>query len=152
MRFDSRKDYDTFQKIKKKHTKSGRNNYFESRFQGCNDQHLGSVHLIKNSLVLEMSKETDSIDKKRPGCVLIKPELTNNFETLWVPISSKIKNRNDSTTVFLEPGVDDVTVPSCILLDIRSYYKCTTLESKVGKISNEKLEEALFKLGNYENI
>lgn len=147
MKFDSRDDYDTFQKIKKNYKKSGRDTYFENKFQGCNDQHLGSVHLIKNSLVLEMSKETDSFDKKRPGCVLIKPELSNNFETLWVPISSKISNRNDSTTVFLEPGVDDVNVPSCILLDFRSYYKCTTLQSKVGKISEKKLEEALNKLG-----
>ncbi|MBE2279070.1 MAG: hypothetical protein IAE91_01655 [Ignavibacteriaceae bacterium] len=98
-----------------------------------------------------MRKESDSLDKKRPGCVLNKPEIVNGFETLWVPFTSKIDGRGALTTVFLEPGVDGVTVPSCILLDFRRYFKCTTLERKTGEISTEKLDEALLKLGNYEN-
>lgn len=141
MRYDNGEMFPILQKI---HHKQKRNrNYLEEKYGHFTDeQQPGSIHLVSNELVFPNAQAgiTD-YEKNRPGAVLVPPSCQTNYETEWIPFTSKISNRNEKEVVFLQKGIDSVDKDSVALLIERRWFKCPTLGPRHGRLPNNKVLE-----------
>jgi hypothetical protein len=132
----NRKRYDPIDKI-----------FTREEIKLMNSQVFGSIHTIDDSKIYGFHKnDFYSRSKIRPGVVSFSPSSETNFETEWIPMSTKIKNRNSEEVVFLEKYIESVMEDSVILLRYRGWYKFRTLSHRKGKLSDAKRNELRIKL------
>lgn len=123
--------------------------YFEEKYNQYTDiQQQGSVHTVDNKKVFG-SNETDDIlieKKYRPGAVYTPPDKATNYETEWIPFSSKLNNRNPDEVVFLEKDSSGMHKDCVALLEERRWFKCFTLGERKSKLPYEKVLEIIKKI------
>ncbi|MCR4418155.1 MAG: hypothetical protein NUV92_10490 [Ignavibacteria bacterium] len=142
-------DDPVFEKIRRKRKEfyTYENIFSREEVELMKSQVFGSIHTIDDSKIRGFhEKDNYSTIKIRPGVVITSPSKETNFETEWVPMSSKIYNRNLREVVFLERYKEDVVQDSVILLRYRGWYKFKTLSKRKGKLSYEKQKELIEKL------
>lgn len=110
-------------------------------------QVFGSIHAIDDSKIYGFHKnDFYGRSKIRPGVVSTSPSSETNFETEWIPMSTKIRNRIPDEVVFVDKYKENVVKDSVILLRYRGWYKFKTLSRRKGKLSASKQEELRNKL------
>ncbi|MGB9665538.1 MAG: hypothetical protein ACPL25_11570 [Ignavibacteria bacterium] len=147
-------DYIFFEKIrrKKKVYKSFERIFTREDKELLESQVFGSIHTIDDSKIFGFHENDNYREIKiRPGVVSISPSAETNFETEWIPMSTKIQNRNPEEIVLLRKYKDNVREDSVILLRYRGWYKFKTLSARKGRLSAEKQEELRKKLNKLKS-
>lgn len=154
-------DYIFFEKIRRRRKKFEddendirRKKFSKQEIKLMDSQVFGSIHTVDNTKLKEFNKiQTGKLDyfvinKIRPGVVITSPSEETNYETEWIPMSSKIYFRNNDTTVLLLRFFEDVRVDSVLLLEYRYWFKFKTLSERKGMLSERKQMELRIKLNN----
>lgn len=142
-------DYFNFEKFRRKRERYNPIDRIFTRdeIELMQSQIFGSIHTIDDSKIYGFRKNDFYGRRKiRPGVVSTSPSSETNFETEWIPMSTKIRNRNPKEVVFLEKYKENVMEDSVILLRYRGWYKFKTLSQRKGKLSSIKQEELRKKL------
>lgn len=160
MYWEKLEDHIFFEKIRRRRKKFEEENerpieiFSPNEIKLMNSQVFGSIHSIENIKLKEFSKSENNkkefyeINKIRPGVVITSPSKETNYETEWIPMSSKIYNRNPKKTVLLLRFFEDVRVDSVLLLEYRYWFKFKSLSERRGKLSPKKQTELKNKLDN----
>lgn len=141
-----------FEKIRRKKLKSFPKFSLEEQ-ELLNSQRFGSIHNVNESKIKIFRSKDPFFQKERPGVVITPPQ-EPSYETEWIPMSSKIYNRDPDKVVFLPKWRERVMVDSVILLDYRRWFKFKTLSHKKGELSEGKkieLQNKLRRLKKLEN-
>lgn len=140
-----------FQKIKKR--PKSRSYDADSMLEYTKEQVFGSGHLIEDKKVqFEPGKRDNFKDGLRPGIVVTPPSQDTNYETEWLPGTSRIENRDQKLTLFSEESDGKTKVTTAFLLQYRSYYKCFTLSARKFKLSADKIMELESKLADLGDL
>lgn len=150
-------DYLLFEKIRRRNrarlTREERI-FTKSELDLMKSQTFGSIHTIDDRKIpnfygdKNISKDFYLRSKIRPGVVITSPSEETNYETQWVPMTTKVEKREPLYTVFLASKVENVVEDSIILLTYRSWFVFKTLSERKGKLSDEKQKELRQKLNN----
>ncbi len=160
----SLEDYLQFEKSKRRKLKQDdefdkrRKLFSEQEIKLLESQVFGSIHTIEDIKIPYFHKK-DSISrdyygktKIRPGVVITSPSEETNFETEWLPMTSKTYGRNPLKTVLLLKIFESVKIDSVLLLDYRCWFKFKSLSERKGFLSYNKQKELEEKLKNFQSL
>lgn len=144
-------DYIYFEKLRRKKKFRRYPEFSPEEQKLLESQKFGTIHTVSDSKIWNFKSDDLFFRKERPGVVITPPQETL-YETEWLPMSSKITNRDPERVVFLPKWREKVIVDSVILLDYKRWLKFKTLSHKKGELSEGKKIELQNKLRRLEKL
>ncbi|NUQ82520.1 MAG: hypothetical protein HUU10_12980 [Bacteroidetes bacterium] len=110
----------------------------------------GQVWLVPDSRVQFRDESKTRTDHDfRPGITGNQEPSEPSRTVQWVPLSTKLKNRQAEVIVYLDPVSEPVDEPCVALIDHFLWFRPKTLTDKKGKLSEGKKHELMEKLAAF---